>query len=99
MKEVKQRESVIIWVHLFAEHNKYHGGQGVLERRRELGKLEGEVNHERLWTLKNNLRGLKWRGGGRSGYKAVGIIQGKYCMEHWVWCINNVFCYTEKKLN
>ena len=24
--------------------------------------MEGEVDHERLWTLKNNLRGLKWRG-------------------------------------
>ena len=28
---------IIIWFHLFVEHNKYHGGQGVLERRRELG--------------------------------------------------------------
>ena len=31
------------------------------------GKLEGEVNYERLWTLKNNLRvlkGLGWEVGG-----------------------------------
>ena len=32
------------------------------------GKLEGEVNHERLWTLKNNLKGLKGWGEGGGGY-------------------------------
>ena len=42
-------------------------------------------NHERLWTLKNNLRGLNWRVGGRLGYQVVGIIEGTDCMEHWVW--------------
>ena len=27
--------------------------------------MEGEVNNERLWTLKNNLKGLKsWKVGG-----------------------------------
>ena len=51
--------------------------------------MEGEVNHERLWTLKNNLRVLKgWRVGGW-GNQVVGIGEGTYCMEHWVWCINN----------
>ena len=30
---------------------------------------------------------------------AVGIMEGMHCMEHWVWCINNELCYTEKKLN
>ena len=59
--------------------------------------MEAEVNHERLWTLKNNLRGLKGRGVGGGGNKAVGIREGTYCMEHWVWCINNEFCYAEKK--
>ena len=38
--------------------------------------MEGEVNHERLWTLKNNLRGLKCWGCGRLGYQVVGIIEG-----------------------
>ena len=51
--------------HLFVEHNKKHGGHGELERR-GLGKLEGELSHERLWTLKNNLRVLR-AGGGRLG--------------------------------
>ena len=35
-----------------------------------LGKSEGEMNHERLWTLRNKLRVLegKWGGGlGESG--------------------------------
>ena len=27
----------------------------------------------------------------------VGIKEGTYCMEHWVWCKNNEFCYAEKK--
>ena len=26
----------------------------------------------------------------------VGIKEGMYCMEHWVWCINNEFWNTEK---
>ena len=66
------------------EHNKYHGGQGVIGEG-SWGKLEGEVNHKSLWTLKNNLRGLKWQGAGRFGYQVVGIIEGTDCMEHWVW--------------
>ena len=47
--------------------------------------MEGEVNHERLWTLKNNLRGLKWQGVGRLGYQVVGIREGMGYVEHWVW--------------
>ena len=39
LNEERQRESIIIWFHLFVQHNKYHGGQGVLERRRELGGI------------------------------------------------------------
>ena len=35
--------------------------------------MEGEVNHERLWTPKNNLRGLKWLGGWE-----VGVPGGEY---------------------
>ena len=61
------------------------------------GKLEGEVNHERLWTLKNNLRVLKGRGLGAWRNQVVGIREGMDCMEHWVWCKNNEFCYAEKK--
>ena len=63
-------------------------------RRREgkvnWGKLEGETNHERLWTLRNKLRVL---GGRRVGeWVSLGyIMEGTYCMEHWVWCINNEF--------
>ena len=60
--------------------------------------MKGEMNHERLWTLKNNLRVLKGWGVGGWGYQVVGIMEGTYFMEHWVWCINNEFCYAEKKL-
>ena len=31
------------------------------------GKLEGETNHERLWTLRNKLRVLEGQGCGRLG--------------------------------
>ena len=55
------------------------------------------MNHERLWTLKNNLRVLKGQGVGVWVSQVVGIIEGTYCMENWVLCINNEFCYTEKK--
>ena len=41
------------------------------------GKLEVETNHERLWTLKNNLRTLKGWGGGRLGEPG-----GEYYGEH-----------------
>ena len=59
------------------------------------GKLEGKMNHERLWALKNNLRVLEGQGlGGWVGgwvSLVVGIMESTYCMEHWVWCINNEF--------
>ena len=62
--------------------------------------MEGVVNHERLWTLKNNLRVLKGRGVGGWGIQVVGIMEGTYCMEHWAWHIHNESWNTEKiKLN
>ena len=53
------------------------------------GKLEGETNHERLWTLRNKMRVLE--GNGVRGWVNLvgGIMEGTYSMEHWVWCINN----------
>lgn len=61
------------------------------------GKSEGEMNHERLWTLRNKLRVLE--GKVMRGWVSlvVGIKEGTYCMEHWVWCINSEFWNTEKK--
>ena len=40
------------------------------------GNLEGEVNHERLWTLKYNLRVLKGQGW------EVGVPGGGYYRGH-----------------
>ena len=53
MKKVKQRKSIIIWFHLFVEYR-----NNIRRRRREMkgGKLEGGMNHERLWTPRNKLR-------------------------------------------
>ena len=53
------------------------------------GKSEGKTNHERLWTLRNKLRVLEGRGMGGQVSLLVGIKEGTYCMEDWVWCINN----------
>ena len=50
--------------------------------------MEGEVNHERLWTLKNNLSVLKGREVGGWGNQVVGIREGTDCMELWVWYKN-----------
>ena len=59
--------------------------------------MEGEVNHERLWTLKNNLRVLKGPGVGSWGNQVVGIREGTDCMAHGVWCKNSEYCYAENK--
>ena len=80
-----------------------------MERRSELGEIggggevswrksEGETNYERLWTLRNKLRVLEGRWGvGGWVSLVVSIMEGTYCMEHWVWYINNEFWNTEKK--
>ena len=49
------------------------------------GKSEGEMNHERPWTLRNKLRVLEGRE--VEGWESLvaGIKEGTYCMEHWVW--------------
>ena len=39
-------------------------------------KLEGELNHERLWTPRNNLRVLKGRGVGGWGERGGGYWGG-----------------------
>ena len=61
-------------------------------RRREVswGKLEGDMKHERLWTLRNKLRVLEGRRMRSWVNLVVGIKEGTYCTEHWLWCINNV---------
>ena len=61
------------------------------------GKSEGEMNHKRL-ILRNKLRVLEGRGLEDWVSLVVGIKEVMYCMEHWVWCINNVFWNTERKL-
>ena len=40
------------------------------------------MNHERLWTLRNNLRVLERRGVGRWVSLVVGIMEGMHCMEY-----------------
>ena len=68
--------------------------------------MEGEENHERLWTLKNNLRVLK----GWGGWEVGGTRWWVLGRAHIAWSTgcgtktmnsvtlkNNEFCYTEKK--
>lgn len=54
------------------------------------------MNHERLWTLSNKLRVLERRGVRVWVILWVGIMEGNYCMEHYVWCIINEFWISEK---
>ena len=54
------------------------------------------MNHERLWTLRNKLRVLEGRIVEGWVSLVVGIKEVTYCMEHWVWCINNESWSTEK---
>ena len=63
------------------------------------GKSAGAMNHERLSTLKNNLRVLEGRGEGCWMSLVVGIKEGMYCMAPWVWCINNKSWNTASKTN
>ena len=54
------------------------------------GRKSGrKTNHERLWTPGNKLRASKGRGLGGWVSPVMGIKEGMYCMEHWVWCVNN----------
>ena len=50
------------------------------------GKSEAEMNHE---ILRNKLRVLEGMGAGNWVSLVVGIKEGRDCIEHWVWCINN----------
>ena len=68
-----------------------------MERRRELGEIgRGDEPWETMDSEKQS-EVLKGRGVGGWGSLVVGITEVMYCMEHWVWCIKNEFCYTEKK--
>ena len=62
------------------------------------GKMEREMNHERLWTLRNKPRVLEGREVRAWVSLVVGIKEGTDCMEHWVGCLNSEFWDTEKKL-
>ena len=46
------------------------------------GKLDKEMNNERLWTLRNKLRGLEGRGVGGWVSLVAGIKEGTDCTEH-----------------
>ena len=43
------------------------------------------MNHERLWTLGNKLKASEGSRVGKWDRLVMGIKEGTYCMEHWVW--------------
>ena len=61
--------------------------------------MEGEKNHQRLWTLRNKLRALEGCGVGGWVSLVMGIKEGMYCMEHWVWCKNKTVTLKRNKNN
>ena len=61
------------------------------------GQTEGEMNHERLWTLGNKLRASAWMGVGDWDRLVMGIKEGTYCMVHWVlYASNESWNFTSK---
>ena len=48
------------------------------------GQTEGEMKHERLWTLRNKLRASEERGVGEWDRLVMDSKEGMYCMVHWV---------------
>ena len=62
------------------------------------GKSEGEMNHGRLWTLRNK-QGFREEGAGGWVSPGDGIKEGMYCMEHWVLYANNESWNTISKTN
>ena len=47
------------------------------------------MKHERLWTLRNNLRASEERGVGEWDRQVMGSKEGVYCMEHRVLYTTN----------
>ena len=67
-----------------------------MEKRSELGEIRGG---DKPWETVDSEKQTEGLGGGWVGGVSlvVGIMEGTYYMEHWVWCINNEFGNTEKK--
>ena len=49
------------------------------------GETDGQMNHDRLWTLGNKLRASEERGLEDWDRLVIGIKEGTYCMVHWVF--------------
>ena len=98
LSEISQAERVnhhMVSTYLWRIRNNM---ENIGRRRGEVswGKLEGETNLERLWTLRNKMRVLEGRGVEGWVSLVVGIKEGMDCMEHRVWCINNESWNIEK---
>ena len=63
------------------------------------GKLEGEMNDEKLWILRNKLRVLERRKVEGWVTLVVGIKEDTYCMEHWVLYVNSESWNTASRTN
>ena len=55
------------------------------------------MSHETLWTLGNKLRASEGRGVGDWYRLVMGIKEGTYYMEHWVFYANNESWNTTSK--
>ena len=67
--------------------------------RRRKGKTKGEELEGETVDSEKQTEGFG--GDGVGGWVSLMVIikEGTYCMENWVWCINNEFWITEKKFN
>ena len=88
-----------------AEKINYHmvsltcGAQGITWRTLGEGKEKLIGGNQRGKQSMRDWTQTVLEGGGveRQVSLAMGIKEGTYCMEHWVWCKNNEYCYAEKK--
>ena len=71
------------------EHKEEHGGHWEMEWRSELGEIVGEDKPWETVDSEKQTEGFGRKGVGSWVSLVVGIMEGTYCMEHWVWCINN----------
>ena len=70
--------------------------QETMDSEKQTEGFGGENEPWKTVDSEKQTEGFGEEGGGGSVSLVVGIAEGTYCMEHWVWCINNESWNTEK---
>ena len=101
LSEISQAEkqTIIIWFHLYVEHKEQHGGHQEKEENNEGGEMIGGGEPSETMDSRKQTEGF--RGEGVEGWfsPVMGIKEGTNCMEHWVLYANNESWNTTSKTN